>query len=131
NEFLADLLMNRAHLDMVYRGEDQLIQKKDPVFMRPYSSIGRAHFYAPFKVLLGYEIPTFYFNIAFVWFMSIVLYLALLDNTLKKVIKFFEPKNKDESRPGVWMRFWDAFKVVLSYPKVYTRAIKIKKVSNQ
>ena len=127
NEFLTDLLTNRAHLDMVYRGEGQLIQKKDPIFMRPYSNIGRAHFYAPYKVLFGKEVSTFYFNISFVWFMSIVLYLALLDNTLKKLIEFFESKNKDEGRPGLWMRLLDTFRIVLSYPMVYRRAMKIKK----
>lgn len=127
NEFLADLLMNRAHLDMVYRGDDQLIQKKDPVYMRPYSHIGRAHFYAPIKILGGLEVSTFYFNICFIWFMTILLYLALLDNTLKKTIKFFETKEKDESRPNNWVRFWDTFMIVISSPKVYRRALKMKK----
>ena len=131
NEFLADLLMNRVHLDMVYRGDDQLIQKKDPIFMRPYSGIGRAHFYAPIKILAGWEVPTFYFNIAFIWFMTIVLYLALLDNTLKKLIKFFESKEKDESRPGAWVRLWDTFLIMIGSPRVYKRARKIKKSTTQ
>ncbi len=127
NGFLADLLMNRAHLDMVYRGEDQLIQKKDPIFMRPYSNIGRAHFYAPIKILAGWEISTFYFNISFIWFMTIVLYLALLDNTLKKIIKLFESKEKDESRPKPWVRVWDTILIMIGSPRVYKRARKIKK----
>lgn len=127
NQFLADLLMNRAHFDMVYKGEDQLIQKKDPIYMRPYSSIGRAHFYAPFKIFGSYEVPTFYFNLAFIWFMTILMYLALLDNTLKKIIKFFEAREKDESKPSNWVRFWDTFLIVVSSPKVYRRALKIKK----
>ncbi|MEO9871860.1 ATP-binding cassette domain-containing protein [Ekhidna sp.] len=130
NEFLADLLMNRAHLDMVYRGEDQLIQKKDPIFMHPYSAIGRAHFYAPFKVLGNWKVPTFYFNIAFIWFMTIVLYLSLLDNTLKKIIRFFESRNKDEGRPNSWVRLWDTFQIIISSPRVYKRARKLKKSTN-
>ena len=131
NEFLTDLLMNRAHLDMVYRGDDQLIQKKDPVFMRPYSNIGRAHFYAPFKILAGREMSTFCFNISFIWFMTIVLYLALLDNTLKKLIKFSERKEKDESRPNPRIRFWNTIFVMVGSPDVYKRAIKINKSTNQ
>ncbi|MEQ9468081.1 MAG: ATP-binding cassette domain-containing protein [Ekhidna sp.] len=127
NQFLADLLMNRAHLDMVYRGEDQLIQKKDPIYMRPYSSIGRAHFYAPFKVFGDVEVSTFYFNIAFIWFMTIVLYLSLLDNTLKKIIRFFESVEKDESRPKPLARFWETTKIIIGSPRVYKRAVKIKK----
>lgn len=131
NEFLADLLMNRAHLDMVYRGDDQLIQKKDPIFMRPYSNIGRAHFYSPIKILAGWEISTFYFNMAFIWFMTIVLYLALLDNTLKKIIKLFESKEKDETRANPWLRMWDTFLIMIGSPRVYKRARKIKKTVNQ
>ena len=127
NEFLADLLMNRAHLDMVYRGDDQLIQKKDPIFMRPYSNIGRAHFYAPIKILGGWEVSTFYFNISFIWFMTIVLYLALLDNTLKKLIKLLESKQKDENRPRPWVRIWDTILIMIGSPRVYKRARKIKK----
>lgn len=131
NEFLADLLMNRAHLDMVYRGDDQLIQKKDPIFMRPYSNIGRAHFYAPIKILAGWEVSTFYFNISFIWFMTIVMYLALLDNTLKKLIKFSERKEKDESRPNPWVRLWDTVLIMVGSPRVYKRAVKIKKSTNK
>lgn len=131
NEFLADLLTNRAHLDMVYRGDDQLIQKKDPIYMLPYSHIGRAHFYSPVKILAGYEIPTFYFNICFIWFMTILLYLALLDNSLKKLIKFFESKEKDENKPTYWARLWDTFLIIVSSPKVYRRARKIKKTTAQ
>ncbi|WP_425391440.1 ATP-binding cassette domain-containing protein [Ekhidna sp.] len=126
NEFLAALLMNRTHFDKVYVGDDQLIQKKDPIYLRPYSNIGRAHFYAPFKILGSLEIPTFYFNIAFIWFMTILLYLTLLDNSLKKLIKFFEAREKDESRPNNWVKFWDTFMIVISSPKVYRRALKIK-----
>ncbi|NQZ77379.1 MAG: ATP-binding cassette domain-containing protein [Ekhidna sp.] len=127
NQFLADLLMNRAHLDMVYRGESQLIQKKDPIYMRPYSHIGRAHFYAPIKIIGNYEISTYYFNIAFIWFMTILMYLALLDNTLKKTIRFFSVKEKDEDQPNIWVRFWNTLKVILNSPRVYKRAVKIKK----
>ncbi|SNS75469.1 ABC-type multidrug transport system, ATPase component [Ekhidna lutea] len=127
NQFLEDLLMNRAQFNMVYRGDDQLIQKKDPIYMRPYSSIGRAHFYSPNKILGDIKIPTFYFNIAFIWFMTIVLYLTLLDNSLKKLIKFFESKNRDESRPSAWIRIWDTILIIISSPGVYRRALKIKK----
>lgn len=131
NEFLADLLMNRSQLDMVYRGEDQLIQKKDPIFMRPYSHIGRAHFYAPYKIIGETKISTFYFNMSFIWFMTIVLYLALLDNTLKKIIKFFESPRGDENNPTAWARFWDTFGILINTPKVYLRALQIKKKQSQ
>lgn len=127
NEFLADLLMNRAHFDMVYQGEDQLIQKKDPIYMRPYSHLGRSHFYAPFKIIGSTQISTFYFNIAFIWFMTIVLYLSLLDNTLKKIISFFESPSGDEGNPTVWGKFWDTIGILINTPRIYLRALQIKK----
>lgn len=128
NEFLEALLLNKSHLDMVFRGEDQLIQKKDPVLMRPYSHMGRAHFYAPYKILGSWVIPTFYFNVVFIWLMTAVLYLMLLDNSLKKIIAFFAaPQTNDENRPNRLLKIWDTFLILVNYPKVYWRALKIKK----
>jgi ABC transport system ATP-binding/permease protein len=128
NGILESLLLNKSQLDMVFRGDDQLIQKKDPVLMRPYSHMGRAHFYAPYKIIGSLEIPTFYFNVIFIWFMSLVLYLTLLDNTLKKGIKFFAtPPVKDENRPPRLMRIWDTFLIFINYPKIYWRAVRINK----
>ncbi len=131
NEFLEDLLMNTAHLDMVYRGSDQLIQKKDPILMRPYSHMGRAHFYAPYKIIGAWEIPTFIFNLIFIWAMSLFLYVTLLDNSLKKLIKFFESppvSRNDEQRLSAFGRLFDTVKVLLNYPRVYRRARKMAKL---
>jgi len=127
NEFLADLLMNRSQFDMVYLGEDQLIQKKDPIFMQPYSKIGRAHFYSPFKLIGETRISTFVFNIIFIWLMTIVLYMTLLDNTLKKTIKFFESPRGDEQNPTMWAKFLDTLGVIINTPRVYIRALQIKR----
>jgi len=132
NEYLEDLLMNTAHLNMVYRGKDQLIQKKDPVLMRPYSHIGRAHFYAPYKIIGNKEIPTFIFNLIFIWGMTLFLYMTLLDNSLMKLIKFFEsPPGRDERRLSTFGRLFDTFRILFNYPKIYLRARKISKVSKK
>ena len=127
NEFLADLLMNRSQFDMVYRGDDQLIQKKDPIFMQPYSNIGRAHFYSPFKLIGENRISTFVFNVVFVWLMTIALYLTLLDNSLKKLINFFESPRGDEQNPTMWAKFLDTLGVIINTPRVYIRALQIKR----
>lgn len=132
NEFLEDLLMNTAHLDMVYRGKDQLIQKKDPILMRPYSHFGRAHFYAPYKILGGIEVSTFVFNLIFIWGMTTFLYVTLLDNSLKKVLRFFEspPGKADEKSLSAFGRVFDTIRILFNYPKVYRRARKLSKVKN-
>ncbi|MCX6282642.1 MAG: hypothetical protein NTW31_00150, partial [Bacteroidetes bacterium] len=59
------------------------------VFMEPESRAGRSHFYAPVKYLGTLAIDTFWFNIAALWFMSLLLYLALQHNTLRKTIEYF------------------------------------------
>ncbi|MBC6401904.1 MAG: ATP-binding cassette domain-containing protein [Ekhidna sp.] len=124
NEFLANLLMNRSQFDMVYRGKDQLIQKKDPIFMQPYSRIGRAHFYSPFKLIGDIRISTFVYNVIFIWMMTIVLYLILLDNTIKKIIRFFESPKGDEQNPTIWAKMLDT---LANIPRAYLKTLQIRK----
>lgn len=127
NEFLEDLLMNKSQLNMVYRGEGQLIQKKDPVLMEPYSKYGRAHFYAPHKIIGTLEIPTFWFNTFFIWGMTFFMYLLLLDNTLKKFLEFFQVNSRiqKEDKRSRWNKVIEKLKVYLRYPRVYLRALRI------
>lgn len=128
NEFLVDLLMNKNQFKMVFRDEDQLIQKKDPILMEPYSKTGRAHFYAPYKVIGNVKIPTYYFNMIFLWGMTLIMYLLLLDNSLKKLIGAFQsaPKARDEQRNTVWISVLEKIKVFVRKPIIYHRARKIK-----
>ena len=49
NNYLSDILLNRMSTEKIYENPDGIFQKADPVYMEPGSSIGRAHFYAPFK----------------------------------------------------------------------------------
>jgi hypothetical protein len=90
NENLADLIMNKGAENKIIAGKGKLIQKKDPIFMEPESHDGRAHFYAPVKIIGSWKIDTFWFNFFIIWLMSFVLYLTLLHDTLRKTIEFFE-----------------------------------------
>jgi hypothetical protein len=90
NENLADLVMNKGTENKIIAEKGKLIQKKDPIFMEPASHDGRAHFYAPVKIIGSWKINTFWFNFFIIWLMSFVLYLTLLHDTLRKTIEFFE-----------------------------------------
>ncbi|MEI7895404.1 MAG: ATP-binding cassette domain-containing protein [bacterium] len=90
NDNLADLVMNKGAENKIIAENGKLIQKKDPVFMEPLSHDGRAHFYAPVKIVGSWKIDTFWFNFFVIWLMSFVLYLALLHDTLRKTIGFLE-----------------------------------------
>jgi ABC transport system ATP-binding/permease protein len=90
NKALADLLLNRHEVNVIYKADDRLVQKKDPVYLIPESNIGRAHFYAPVKKFNNVYVDTLWFNISALWFMSLVLYLAILLNIPRRIVAFFE-----------------------------------------
>ncbi len=84
NKKLAEIMLNRNRIKQIilYRGE--LIRKKDPAFMTPYSHCGRAHFYAPYKIIGNWRIDTFWFNILVLIFYSILLYLVVYFEVFRK-----------------------------------------------
>ncbi|MFH1160756.1 MAG: ATP-binding cassette domain-containing protein, partial [bacterium] len=90
NESLADFVLNRNSTDKVIESKGRLIRKKDPIFMDPESSCGRAHFYAPYKNLFGWKIDTLWFNLGVLWLMTLVLYLTLLHDSLRKLVEGVE-----------------------------------------
>lgn len=89
NENLADLVLNSASSDKIIRGKGKFIRKKDPVFMDQISHNGRSHFYAPEKFIGPFAIDTFWFNIMALWLMSVILYITLQHDTIRKVIGYF------------------------------------------
>ena len=90
NQSLADFVLNQNSVVKTIEAKGRLIRKKDPIFMDPQSSIGRAHFYAPYKNLFGLHIDTLWFNFGVIWLMSLVLYLTLLHDTLRKFVERIE-----------------------------------------
>lgn len=90
NESLANILLNRLATSKIYDAEDKLVQKADPVFMRPGSKSGRAHFYAPYKQIGDWKIGTLIFNIVAIWLMIFILFVTLYYNILKRFIAFLE-----------------------------------------
>lgn len=90
NKSLADIVLNRDNLQKIYISKKRYIQKKDPVYMKPISDVGRAHFYAPVKVVRGREIDTLWFNILMMWMGSLILYILLLYDVLRRIILYFE-----------------------------------------
>lgn len=90
NIVLSDFLLNRNSTDKLLETSDRIIQKADPVFMTTHSRVGRAQFYAPFKVLGKKKIDTLAFNVSVIWIMCIVLFITLYLNSLKGLIKRLE-----------------------------------------
>ncbi len=86
NKGLANLVLNRSTIEKIAEHNGRLIRKKDPIYHTPDSPWGHAHFYAPSKKIGSVELDTFWFNILAIWLISLLLYIALVQDWLKKII---------------------------------------------
>jgi len=100
NENVANFVLNRLATNKIYDTGKRLVQKADPVFMKPGSKTGRAHFFAPFKQVGNLRIDTLLFNVMVIWFMSGVLFVTLYYNLLKRFIVFLE-----SLKIPIWRKF--------------------------
>ena len=88
NEQLFDQVTNRLAVEKILEVNNRLIQKSDPIYIIPESNLGRAHFYAPFKLFNSQLTDTKWFNITMLWGFSFILYVALLLDLLRRLINF-------------------------------------------
>ena len=97
NNRLADFLMNNDPGDQTIETHDRIIQKYRPVYMKPVSNNGRAHFYAPYKLVGHLRIDTYWFNLTVIWVVSLILYITLYFNLLRKLVTYFSTIELKES----------------------------------
>ncbi len=88
NKNLSNLLQNKNELKKIFATEEYFIQKSDPVYKYPQHQFGRAHFYAPVKKINNTLIDTYWFNLVVIWLSSLVWYLVLYFDLLRKGIDF-------------------------------------------
>ena len=95
NEKLAELVLNkRAVKKFYYAPNHRLIQKKDPIFMEPVSDWGRAHFYAPCKIIRNHRIPTYAFNMTVLWVWTVMMFFILLWDLPRKAVNSVSQLNR-------------------------------------
>ncbi|MBI9066637.1 MAG: ATP-binding cassette domain-containing protein [Salinivirgaceae bacterium] len=97
NQRVNEFVLNNREIERVKVIRNELIQLYEPIFLFPKSKVGRAHFYAPKKNIGNFEIDTFWFNILAIWFMSLVLYIALWQNYLQRLVEFIETRKFKKS----------------------------------
>jgi len=90
NTRLERMLLNKDNIDNVIEKEGRLIRKFDPAYMKPTSSWGRAHLYAPVKKIAHWEMGTVIFNVIVIWIYSGLLFLALYFDLLRKILLYLE-----------------------------------------
>lgn len=97
NESLADLVKNVSVKDRIIEFKGELIQQINPVFVSPEPTHAldyRAQFFAPEKNLFGSMISTFWFNILVIWLMTLMLYVTLYFEWLRKFIDLFDKASR-------------------------------------
>ncbi len=93
NESLADLVKNVSEKDRIVEYDGHLIQQINPIFLDPKPNGPldyRAHFFAPQKNLAGATVSTFLFNNLVIWVMTVLLYITLYFELLRKLIGSFD-----------------------------------------
>jgi hypothetical protein len=90
NVRLTELVVNRDMIQKVVQREDNLIRKHEPIYQDPGSRYGRAHLYAPYKMLAWLKIDTLWFNMLVIWVYGFFLYLALYFDLLRKLLTKIE-----------------------------------------
>lgn len=93
NESLADLVKNVSEKERIIEYNGHLFQQINPIFLDPMPTGPldyRAHFFAPQKNLLGSPVSTFWFNNLIIWIMTVMLYITLYFELLRKLISSFD-----------------------------------------
>jgi hypothetical protein len=92
NESLGELAKNLKAKKRIDEYRNQLIQQIDPIYRMPEEGAAmldyRTHFLAPVKPFMGSFFNTFPFNLTVIWFMTIVLYLSLYFELIRKLIAY-------------------------------------------
>jgi len=98
NESVTQMVENSNSPVRILEWKGQLIQKIYPIYFedhRPAHQLDfTANFYNPTKPFLGQSFDTLYFNISVIWFMSLLLYIALYFDLLKRGVQSIENRIK-------------------------------------
>jgi len=90
NESVEEHVRKVFEKNKIVEYKNELIQQIDPIYKDPFPRHWlsfRSHFFAPRKYFLGRYIDTYWFNMGFIWFLTILFYITLYFNLLKKLIQ--------------------------------------------
>jgi ABC transport system ATP-binding/permease protein len=88
NKRLNEVVLNEDAKQKSIETSHKIIQKFEPVFMKPVSRYGRAQFYAPYKQIGEITIDTYWFNVLVLWVVTFILYIALYYKLLMRALTF-------------------------------------------
>ena len=97
NEGVSDIVRKVYEKNKILEYDHQLVQHYDPIYQEPFVNdiwTLRTHFYSPVKPFIGKTYDTFWYNMIVIWMLTILLYLALYFEWLKKLIDLTQRFNK-------------------------------------
>jgi ABC-type multidrug transport system ATPase subunit len=98
NEALSDICRKIYEKHKIIQVGDDLVRHVDPIFQDPVVTSPldfRSHFLAPQKHFLGKYFDTYWFNMIFIWLMTVTLYLTLRYNLLLRFINLFNKESRN------------------------------------
>ncbi len=90
NQSIANIVLDKMNYKKILVYQDEIIQLKDPIFKYPQSKYGRAHFYAPLKIIGKLRIETYWFNLGIIWIISLIMYVLLQFDLIRKGVENIE-----------------------------------------
>jgi ABC-type multidrug transport system ATPase subunit len=95
NESLADFVTNKNDVNMITEYHGELVQKSDPIYVRPLEGgFFAAQFYAPSKLFFGQPITTLWANLMVLWGMTLLMAAALKFNFFPALVARFERRHR-------------------------------------
>jgi hypothetical protein len=102
NEAVSNAVKNISTSSRIVEYDGKLIQNFYPIYMdehRPMHYLDfSANLYQPTKHFAGHYFDTLYFNIAVIWAMTVVLFVALYFDLLRKIIQLLEGQRRYRRR---------------------------------
>ncbi len=89
NLSVADIVKKVYESNKMLEYRHELVQHYDPIFEDPVVKNKfdfRAHFFSPEKQFMGRYFDTFWFNIAVVWVLTLLLYITLYYEVFRKLL---------------------------------------------
>lgn len=98
NAAVTRAVENSTDMIRIAEWKGQLVQKIYPIYFdehRPAHALDfSANFYNPTKPFMGRVFDTCYFNVAIIWSMSLILYITLYFDLLKRLVTSIEHRAK-------------------------------------
>jgi hypothetical protein len=79
---------NDLFIDRIIVLEDEMLQKFDPIYMKPDHPFIKAHFLAPVKNIGQKAYDTYFINLIIIWVLNTLLFLLLYSSSLKRLLNF-------------------------------------------